>query len=190
LSETGWPLADRTALPAEFGWLRQAYPRSRWAEITVPQSASHWLQMHAGFRQANDHMTQVVKAYRAGRLDVRGFHDRLLPTLAPFLQHLDGHHSIETTHYFPRFRRIEPRIAAGIDLLDRDHDAVHAHLEALADRGNALHRAVRAGDTDAADHAARLSDILDAATPPLLRHLDDEEDIVIPLIGLIGDPHG
>ncbi len=186
----GWPLADRTALPADFVWLRDAFPRSRWAEATVPQTATHWLQMHDGFRQAGDHMTQVSAAHRTGTLDLRTFHDRLLPTLAQFLQHLDGHHNIETGHYFPQFRRIEPRIAAGIDLLDRDHDAVHAHLEALADRGNALHRAVRAGDPDGAAHAARMGDALDAATPMLLRHLDDEEDIVIPLIALRGDPHG
>jgi iron-sulfur cluster repair protein YtfE (RIC family) len=158
--------------------------------VSLPQSAAHWLQMHEGFRHGSTHLAQVVGAYRDGTVDLRGFHDRLLPTLSNFLQHLDGHHNIETAHYFPQFRRIEPRVAGGIDLLDRDHDAVHAHLEALADRGNALHRAVRANNADAPDHAARMADTLDAATPPLLRHLDDEEDIVIPLIALRGDPHG
>jgi len=142
--------------------------------------------MHAGFRQASDHMQQVTAAYRAGTIDLRSFHDRLLPTLSGFLQHLDGHHNIETTHYFPQFRAIEPRIAPGIDLLDRDHDAVHGLLESLADRGNALHRAFRAADIHAADQAARMADALDAAAPPLLRHLDDEEDIVIPLMALRG----
>ena len=49
---------------------------------------------------------------------------------------------------------------------------------------------MRAGDPTAADHAARMADALNAANPPLLRHLDDEEDIVIPLMALRGDPHG
>ena len=129
-------------------------------------------------------MEQVTAAYRNGTVDLRAFHDRLLPALSGFLQHLDGHHNIETTHYFPQFRAIEPRIVPGIDLLDRDHDAVHARLQLLADRGNALHRAVRAGDRHAVDQAARMADALEAATPPLLRHLDDEEDIVIPLMAL------
>lgn len=181
-----WPLVERTALPPPFVWLRDAFPRSRWAEASVPASATHWLQMHAGFRQASQHMEQVTGAYRAGTIDLRGFHDRLLPTLSGFLQHLDGHHNIETTHYFPQFRAIEPRIVPGIDLLDRDHDAVHGLLQSLADRGNALHRAVRAGDVDAADQAAHMAEALDAAGPPLLRHLDDEEDIVIPLMALRG----
>lgn len=185
-----WPLADRTALPDDFVWLRDAFPRSRWGDAAVPQTATHWLAMHDGFRQASQHMDHISRAYRAGDVDLRAFHDRLLPTLARFLQHLDGHHNIETRHYFPIFRRIEPRIADGIDLLDRDHDAVHAQLETLADRGNALHHAARSGGPDAADAAARLADALDTAGPGLLRHLEDEEDIVIPLIALRGDPHG
>lgn len=185
-----WPLAERFDLPTDFVWLRETFPRERWTALALPQTAAHWLQMHAGFRQAGNHMGQVAAAYRAGTIDLRGFHDRLLPTLSNFLQHLDGHHNIETTHYFPQFRLIEPRVAAGIDLLDRDHEAVHAHLETLAERGNALHRAVRGNGPDAADHAARMADALDAANPPLLRHLDDEEDIVIPLIALRGDLHG
>ncbi|MBB5747520.1 hemerythrin domain-containing protein [Brevundimonas variabilis] len=181
-----WPLARRSALPAAFTWLREAFPRSRWDEASVPGSATHWLQMHAGFRQASRHMEKVAEAYRSGSIDLRDFHGRLLPTLSGFLQHLDGHHRIETTHYFPQFRAIEPRIAPGIDLLDRDHYAVHAQLERLAECGNALHRTVRAGNINAVDDAARMADALDTAASPLLRHLDDEEDIVIPLMALRG----
>jgi len=188
--QTLWPLANRASLPAEFVWLRDSFPRDRWNAAALPQTAAFWLQMHDGFRQASAHMDQVAAAYRADTIDLRAFHDGLLPTLANFLQHLDGHHNIETAQYFPHFRRLEPRIAVGIDLLDRDHDAVHAHLKALAAHGNALHQAIRSAAPDAADHAARMTDALDAAAPPLLRHLDDEEDIVIPLMALKGDPHG
>jgi iron-sulfur cluster repair protein YtfE (RIC family) len=178
-------LATRTGLPPDMLYLRDALPRDRWHGHAIPQTAAFWLQMHAGFRQASAAMASVVADQRSGAVDLRTYHDRLLPTLAQFLQHLDGHHNIESGHYFPQFRQIEPRIAAGIDLLDRDHDAVHAHLEALAAAGNALHHAVRSS-APAADFASRLNDALDAAAPSLARHLDDEEDIVIPLITLKG----
>ena len=164
-------------------YLRDAFPRTRWADRPLPETAAFWLQMHAGFRQASAAMQASVGRYRAGSIDVRTFHDQTLPTLARFLQHLDGHHRIESDHYFPQFRQIEPRIAPGIDLLDCDHDAVHAHLETLAAHGNSLHQAVRSG-ANARDLALTLADTLDTAAPPLLRHLDDEEDIVIPLIAL------
>ncbi len=183
----GWPLGERTGLPSEFVWLREGFPRDRWTDVALPPVAAHWLQMHDGFRRAGALMDQLVAARRADRVGVRAFHDGLLPTLANFLQHLDGHHNIETGHYFPQFRRVEPRIAAGIDLLDRDHDAVHAHLEILAACGNAFHQAVRAGDAATADDAAQMADALTEASQPLLRHLDDEEDIVIPLMARHGD---
>lgn len=111
-----------------------------------------------------------------------------MPTLQAFLQHLDGHHRVESGHYFPQFRLIEPRIQSGLDLLDRDHDAIHAHLNALYQSAVAFHQAVAAPSTDAPDHAHRLADVLDRAAPGLIRHLDDEEDIVIPLMVLKGGP--
>ncbi len=139
--------------------------------------------MHQGFRQAQAAMDQAIAAHRAGETDAAGLHSRLTPTLGGFLQHLDGHHRIESGHYFPQFRRIEPRIQAGIDLLDRDHDAIHAHLEALARHGRAYHQAVAAGGP-AEDAAHRLVEAIERAAGPLIRHLDDEEDIVIPLMAL------
>ena len=180
-------LAGRNGLPGDWLYLRDQYPRSRWNEPTLHPVAAHWLQMHAGFRSHADHMTALTAAFRADPADPRGLHRNLIPALQAFLQHLDGHHRIESGHYFPAFRSLEPRIASGIDLLDRDHDAVHAHLEALLNAGRAFHMAVSAGSPDAASSAHRLADALHVALPDLARHLDDEEDIVIPLIALKGE---
>lgn len=180
-------LAARTGLPGDWLYLRDQYPRTRWNEPTLHPVAAHWLQMHASFRSHAAHMTALTTAFRADPADPRGLHRALIPALQAFLQHLDGHHRIESGHYFPAFRTLEPQIAAGIDLLDRDHDAVHAHLEALLNAGRAFHMAVSAGAPDAASPAHRLADALDAALPELARHLDDEEDIVIPLIALKGE---
>ena len=180
-------LATRTGLPGDWLYLRDQFPRTRWTEPSLHPVAAHWLQMHAGFRSHADHMTALTAAFRADPADPRGLHRNLIPALQAFLQHLDGHHRIESGHYFPAFRTLEPKIAEGIDLLDRDHDAVHAHLEALLNTGRAFHMAVSAHAVDAADTAHRLADVLDAALPDLARHLDDEEDIVIPLIALKGE---
>ena len=187
MSDAGDPLAlaARTGLPAEFRWLRDELPRDRWTSLH--EVAGFWLQMHAGFRNHTAHMDGLVARWRADG-DLTALHGQLTPALQAFLQHLDGHHRVESGHYFPMMRKVEPRIAAGLDLLDRDHDAVHAHLEALFQTGLAFHRAVSAKAADARDSAERLADALAAAGPPLARHLDDEEDIVIPLIQLRGLP--
>lgn len=178
-------LGARAGLPADLTWLREGFPRSRWSEPGLEPTAAHWLQMHAGFRAHQDHMAGLVANWRGGRLDLPGLHRALIPALQAFLQHLDGHHRIESGHYFPHFRRIEPRIQAGIDLLDRDHDAIHAHLETLFRAGQAFHQGVAGGSTDA-DPAARLCEALAGTAPQLARHLDDEEDIVIPLLARYG----
>jgi iron-sulfur cluster repair protein YtfE (RIC family) len=178
-------LATRSSLPAEHLWLREQLPRDRW--IGLQETAAFWLQMHEGFRRHQAHMHLLAQTWRAGG-DLQGLHRALTPALQSFLQHLDGHHRIESGHYFPLMRSVEPRIGAGLDLLDRDHDEIHAHLESLFNAGLNFHRAVSSHAPDAADHAARLADRLDQTAPALVRHLDDEEDIVIPLIQLRGLP--
>ena len=167
-------------------YLRQAFPRERWSE-PLPETAAFWLDMHAGFRAQQVQMAEAATRWRSGAFDPRGLHAALMPTLQAFLGHLDGHHRVESGHYFPHFRLIEPRIQTGLDLLDRDHDAIHAHLDALYHSAVAFHQAVAALSPDAPDHAYRLTDVLDLAAPGLIRHLDDEEDIVIPLMALKGE---
>ncbi len=54
----------------------------------------------------------------------------------------------------------------------------------MLNAGRAFHMA------GAPDAAHRLADALDAALPALARHLDDEEDIVIPLLALKGEGIG
>jgi iron-sulfur cluster repair protein YtfE (RIC family) len=187
LSEAPDALADRPGLPSELLYLREAFPRDRWTTALHP-TAAHWLQMHAGFRDHQTRMAALTGQWRTGTIDATTLHRALIPALQAFLQHLDGHHRVESGHYFPAMRKLEPRIVPGLDLLDRDHDEIHAHLEALFQAGMGLHQAVSVRATDAADHAHRLADVLDVIAPSLLRHLDDEEDIVIPLIGMHGDP--
>jgi iron-sulfur cluster repair protein YtfE (RIC family) len=141
--------------------------------------------MHLGFREHQAHMDGLIGRWRTDG-DVAALHRQLIPALQSFLQHLDGHHRVESGQYFPMMRRIEPKIGVGIDLLDRDHDAIHGTLEAMFRDGLAFHQAVTARAPDLADKANRLSDRIAGNARPLLRHLEDEEDIVIPLIQLRG----
>jgi len=177
-------LTTRAGLPPGFLYLRDEFPRDRWT-ATLDETAGFWLQMHASFRGHQAHMDGLVGQWRANG-DAAALHRQLIPALQSFLQHLDGHHRVESSQYFPMMRRIELKMGAGIDLLDRDHDAIHETLETLFQGGLAFHQAVGATATDVADKANRLSDLIDANARPLLRHLEDEEDIVIPLIQLRG----
>lgn len=175
-------LGSRSGLPEAQRCLLSLRPRDTWGAADLHPTARFWLQMHQGFRDQQAAMERLVTEVRAGRAEARAVHPRLIGLLGGFLQHLDGHHRIESGHYFPQFRRIEPRVMEGLDLLDRDHDAVHGQLEALHAAGLAFHQGAQGSGPDLADRLDRLGDALDAAGPLLIRHLDDEEEIVIPLI--------
>lgn len=176
----------RPGLPEAHRWLLETYPRLRWHDAELGEVARFWLQMHGSFRHKQTEMAAQVEAWRGGG-DLVSLHRGLIPTLQAYLQHLDGHHRVESGHYFPVMRRVEPRITAGIDLLDADHDAIHGQLETLFKTGLAFHQALASGAPDAADHAARLADVLARASRQTDRHLEDEEDIVIPLIARHAD---
>ncbi|MBN8551729.1 MAG: hemerythrin domain-containing protein [Caulobacterales bacterium] len=176
-------LHARSGLPGEMLCLLAERPRETWSDPTLPETARFWLQMHEGFRRQQ---ATLIRLIGEGALDPRSVHPPLVRTLNGFLGHLDGHHRVETGHYFPAFRRAEPRVAEGLDLLDRDHDTIHGHLEALHGAGLAFHQAITTG-AGGFDELGRLNQVLGLAGPALARHLDDEEEIVIPLLALHGE---
>lgn len=180
MSDDPLHLTTRAGLPEPLRIGLTDFPRDRWHGPTTAEMARFWLGIHEGFRRHRLHMEAVIDHWRAGKTDLTGLHARLIPAVQQFLQHLDAHHRIESGQYFPKFRTLDDRLAYGIDLLDRDHDVVHEQLEALFQKAVGFHQNLRS--PDAADHAARLADTVFAMGPAVIRHLDDEEEIVIPLI--------
>ena len=162
------------------------HPREYWTCASVPEVASFWLRMHEGFRRQSRAMTELLDRFNADPASVVEIHPPLIKTLGGFLGHLDQHHNVESFHYFPQFRQVAPDVASGLDLLDRDHEAIHAHLESLHEAGLAFHQAVQTRAIDLAAPLGQFSERLRLAAPQLIRHLDDEEEIVIPLICLYG----
>jgi iron-sulfur cluster repair protein YtfE (RIC family) len=175
----------RTALPDAYAWLERDYPRSDWPVLQLHAAARFWLERHDWFRGAHARLIQTEAQLRDD--DPRRYARAVLPVLGGFLQHLDGHHRIESEHYFPAMSVQEPRMAAGFALLDRDHDAIHRLLEELAGAAVALNRALGSG-ADGAAPADRLAAVIATAAAPLRRHLHDEEDIVVPMLTRYGDP--
>jgi len=182
-------LHERAGLPAPFRYLEEGCPRAEWGEAgRIHAMAAHWLEIHGWFRGMLGGLTGLTGQWREGNTpSPQQYQAALMPRLQQFLQNLDDHHQRESRMYFPAFIRQEPKIAAGIALLDRDHDAVHALLERMVETANAFNLAVRDGAELKAPGEA-LADAIEGAAAPLARHLHDEEDIVIPVLTLHGDP--
>jgi len=173
----------RSGLSEELRFLTRRHPRESWPDrARLGALARFWLQRHQAFRE----LDRIIRSGTQDALDRHHEPDRLRAWLGRHLQvllwQLEEHHQVEDLHYFPLFRRLEPRLHAGFELLERDHAALHEALAQIAARANAV---LAPGNGDAAAFRGHLERYLDAQRAlgqSLLRHLDDEEDLVIPLL--------
>ncbi|HEX7081708.1 MAG TPA: hemerythrin domain-containing protein [Gammaproteobacteria bacterium] len=175
---------ERAGWPEELLDLLRRYPRETW-RARGSAIAQFWLERHDAFRRQCDALESLAAEYRAERLDARRFAASTAPALQNLLAHLHGHHQIEDFHYFPYFRAAEPSLARGFETLERDHQTLHAGMAAVVEAVNALLGAVAASEHDrhhVRGAAERYSDASLLLIRRLARHLDDEEDLIIPLM--------
>ena len=181
----------RPGLPADLRYLLEKYPRETWdGHANIEGTARFWLSRHDMFRELGGALTEALNEEREGRLAIAPFRQWFVPRLGFFLNQLHGHHQVEDAHYFPAYQKAEPRMARGFELLDADHVVIHADLERAAETANAFLQATNGSDAGS-DAAKRARDGYSEASERLLkrlvRHLGDEEDLIIPLILDRGD---
>jgi hypothetical protein len=170
-------------LQPELNFLLERHPRATWPAQTSPNVA-FWLEVHDHLRRDAAGLEATGDDHRAGRLSVAQLAVVAAPRLRGLIASLLGHHQIEDHHYFPAFRRAEPRLAAGFDRLEADHveiaSDVRAALTALAELRAVVESA--AGQADAAFAAQRFVAAGSELCGHLRRHLTDEESLVVPLL--------
>ena len=173
----------RSALGPELRFLARRHPRASWAaHPNLGELARFWLQRHQMFRRLDENLRTGTEAALAGPVEPAAFKSWLARHLQIFLWQLEEHHQVEDIHYFPVFRRLEPRLTAGFELLEGDHRGLHAALGGIVEVAN---RALAHEDADLTRFRAGLARFRDAEVSlgrTLLRHLDDEEDLVVPLL--------
>jgi hemerythrin-like domain-containing protein len=101
-----------------------------------------------------------------------------------FVNQLHGHHQIEDHHYFPLLRQKDVRIERGFDLLDADHHALDGILNRFVEQANGAIQGAGGPDPKAA--AGLLRDGLADLGRLIGRHLEDEEDLIVPVILIHG----
>jgi hemerythrin-like domain-containing protein len=179
----GSDLFSRGGLPDDLLALARAYPRVRWPDHPrLGPLAQFWLGRHAMFRQLSKALSQAADAVRDENADMRAFQGWYAPRLRFFVQQLVGHHQVEDVRYFPLLMRVEPRLTRGFEILEGDHAAIHRSLADLRVAWLDLQRALREEPLEAAGAVDRMASDLGAFLAPLERHLDDEEDLIVPLI--------
>ncbi len=173
----------RTGWPDDLKVLIARYPREVWqGHVNLGELARFWLSIHDGFRRSGFALAKGAADFREGRMAPAEYRAWFRPRLQTFLGHLEGHHNIEDHQFFPVFGRAEPRLLRGFEVLESDHENIHAAMLATFEAANAF---LHAGDADR-DAMLRAGDAYAEAGQKLLRklgrHLEDEEDLIVPLI--------
>lgn len=174
-------LDTRTGLPEALQVLLRDTPREVWqADPNFHGLVSFWLERHMMFRQIMAHMRAETEGFLDGQRDPRGFAQGIGRYGGMFVQQLHGHHQIEDHHYFPVLRQKDGRIETGFDLLDADHHALDGILNRFVEQANGAIQGV--GGPDAVTPAGALRDGLIDLQGLIGRHLEDEEDLIVPVI--------
>ena len=175
-------LESRAGLPEALRVLLAEYPRAIWeSHRNFDGLTRFWLQRHMMFRDGVTRLQQEAEAFLDGRSDARHYAQGTARLAGFVLNELHGHHHIEDVHYFPLLSGLEPRLAAGFELLDRDHQALDGHLHALARSAQGVLDAVARAE-GAREAAGALHGQLAGFERFLDRHLLDEEELVVPVI--------
>lgn len=176
-------LETRTGWPDELRLFLDRFPRAGWPpRAEIGAVTKFWLDIHDGFRGFAGKLDAATAGFREQKVAPADFRSWFAPRLDMFLSHLNGHHQIEDYQYFPLFVAAEERLKRGFDILENDHAVIHAAMDQLVEAANGflaiapenVDRLRFAGDAyaDASDRLLRM----------LARHLDDEEDLIVPLI--------
>jgi hypothetical protein len=175
-------LDTRDGWPADLRLLIDRYPREVWqGHANLGAMAQFWLSRHDMFREIGSALDEAAAAFREGTATAEHFRAWFPSRLQFFLQQLHAHHQIEDLHYFPVFQAADARLAHGFDVLESDHSVIHHQIDATLEAANTFLR-TPVNDDALRGTAERYAAASDALLRLLTRHLNDEEDLIVPLI--------
>jgi len=169
--------------------------RSEWSTHPNYHSiASHFLGFHEHFRSDLRKLVRVSNVdepYRGGggRNRAQALQRRVRELSRAFSQlnsHLHTHHSIEDRHVFPQAIRANKGLTTAVGMLEKDHGTMNKLLKGAE---GAISTAEKArSETDLEEGLARCHQALVALSTFMSQHLQDEEDLLIPLMleGVLG----
>ncbi|KMK66373.1 hemerythrin domain-containing protein [Puniceibacterium sp. IMCC21224] len=168
-------LGTRQQMPEGLRALLAEFPRDGWERHRhFAGLVQFWLERHMMFRQLRTVMQQDVEAAMDKKMPGREQASRLSRFGGMMVSQLHGHHQIEDAHYFPVLGRMEPKLGKGFDILDADHHAMDGLLNRFTESANAVLQGK-------GELGTFRQELLSFGTL-LERHLEDEEDLIVPVI--------
>ena len=174
------PRHPKSRLDADQLFLYQQLPPKQWQNMDYRYKTSFWLNIHADIRQHQQRLNKISALYQAGDLAWVTYRTQIMPLIHQYIFKLHQHHNIEDQGYFPHFIARYPQLQSGFQVLDDDHGRLDELLGGL----EVLNNRLAASDNEDNALAKHLHQELTNASELLSQHLSDEEDLVIPILGL------
>lgn len=185
---TDLALATRSGLPDALRVLLAEFPREIWeVDPGFDGLIRFWLDRHLMFRRVVADMQNDAQTFIDGGLDTQAYAARLSKLGGMFVNGLHEHHTVEDTYYFPKLATKDTRIESGFAVLDRDHHDIDALLNKFVGRANDV-LAVRDKAVKMRDATGIFETELAVLEQLLDRHLNDEEELIVPVILKFGPP--
>lgn len=174
-------IEQRPGLTGELRKLLFDTPKSEWGgHPNYWRGAEMWQAIHRSLLSESGafaHGLEQLADMPRGEMESGLLLNEMRHLGAHLIGHAHVHHHVEDDHYFPRFKEVFPQLARPVDLLDCDHRVLEETLDAVE-------RHIRALSTENADRDRVGAALADAKKLDriLHRHLEDEEDTVIPAL--------
>ena len=170
-------------MPTDMGVLLDKYPRDTWdAHPGFGEKTRHWLGAHRMFRRLGALVRTETEAYLDKDQAPDDFAARLSHFGGALVGNLHGHHGWEDRSYFPELSAADPRFDAGVEILEEDHADLDLVLDGFVDAANRTIKLIHLDEAQARDEAGKIHHTATTIEAFLARHLNDEEDLAVPII--------
>jgi len=170
-------------MPEQMRPLLDEYPRADWFDHpNFKQATKNWMGAHRMFRYLAELVHRETEQFLDGDLSGDDFARDLAYYGDALIQNLHGHHRWEDKNYFPELLAAEPRCREGFETLSADHQILDQVLEQFTLQSNRVIKLLHLDEKQAIEEAETLLPICDTLKKVLNRHLDDEENLAVPII--------
>jgi hemerythrin-like domain-containing protein len=174
------PRHPDSRLKADWLFLYNKLPPDKWFGADYAYKTSGWLKVHTNIRKRQRILVQISEAYISGEFDWSEYRSQILKRINMHVLKLHQHHGVEDEGFFPEFVSMYPKLAPAFEILGHDQEYLNELLDKLQIQNDMLARS----EVEDKALAEELHKTLVAVTDLLQQHLTDEEDLVIPILGL------
>ena len=174
------PRHPDSRLETDWLFLYNKLPPDQWFGADYAYKTSGWLKVHTNIRKRQRILVQISDAYISGEFDWSEYRSQILKRINMHVLKLHQHHEVEDEGFFPEFVSMYPKLAPAFEILGHDHEYLNELLDKLQIQNDQLARS----EIEDKALAEELHKTLVAVTDLLQQHLTDEEDLVIPILGL------